>query len=88
MQISCYSIASIRKIRVSQFVVPEVERLSENIKNAHHGAGENNLRPASRLHPALQHHVRRKLFGGEAKARLLQEPESGLEGRESGQQER
>ena len=61
-------------------MVPEVEGLSEDVKYAHHGAGKNNLRPASRLHPALQHHVRRKLLSGEAKTRPLQEPVSEMEG--------
>ena len=66
---------------------PEVEGLSENIKDAHHGAGENNLRPASRLHPALQHHMRREFLGAEAKARLLQEPESEMEKGENRQRQ-
>ena len=68
-------------------MAPEVEGLSEDTKDAHHGARENKPRPAGRRRPALQHHVRRELLRSEVKERPLQEPESEVDGEESGQRQ-
>ena len=61
-------------------MVPEVEGLSEDVKDADHGARENEPRLARRLRPALYQHVRHELLRGETKSWLLREPESEVEG--------